>query len=224
MASDSLFKRLGRAARPFYPEDDPAHDWNHICRVFAYAHRIHAAEGGDLCVIATAVFFHDCVNLPKNHPSSNDSPRLSAEAATKELLLIDDFPRDKIPLVATCIREHSYSGGIVPTALESKIVQDADRLESTGLISLARTFASSGVMGKPLFNWRDPLCEQRDPAPKSYALDLAFSRLLKVSETLNTDTAKLLAIDNDRRLQEFIALFKEEVALFPTTETFPDIG
>ena len=112
-----------------------------------YAHKIYEEEGGDLSVVTAAILFHDCINIPKEDPNAKQAAHLSAIEAEKELLKIKDFPKEKIPLVKICINEHSFSKGITPTILESKIVQDADRLESTGIISLMRTFASSGTMG-----------------------------------------------------------------------------
>jgi len=214
-----LFESLLAKAKPYYPSEDPSHDWNHICRVFAYAHKLHAAEGGDLDIIAAGVLFHDCVNLPKNHPESHKSADMSAKVAQVELAKISDFPQEKIPAVMDAINEHSFSKALKPTTLESAIVQDSDRLESTGIIALMRTFASCGSMGRPIFNWQDPFCENRQPDPKNYGFDLIYSRLLEVSKYLNTDSAKEIAKDSDQRIREFINLFEEDVQHFPTTTT-----
>ena len=214
-----LFNELLNAAKPYYPESDPSHDWNHICRVFTYAHKLQAAEGGDLDIITAGALFHDCVNLPKNHPQSSKSAELSALTAQGELMAISGFPQDKIPDVMKAISEHSFSKGLKPSSLESAIVQDADRLESTGVIALMRTFASCGNMGRAMFNWQDPFCETREPDPKNFGFDLIYSRLLQVSKHLNTNTAKEIAKDSDKRVSEFAKLFKEEIEIFPTNST-----
>jgi uncharacterized protein len=209
------FKALLVAGQPFYPPSDPSHDWNHVCRVFAYAEALREKEGGDHDVIAAAVIFHDCVNYPKNDPRRNLSAGHSAKAAG-EVLRNLDFPREKIPLVQTCIAEHSFSAGITPQCIESKIVQDADRLESTGIVSLMRTFASCGTMGRELFNWQDPFCESHKPDSSKWGLDLAYARLLKVTDTLNTPTARVIGQAHRRRIEQFLGLLKEELRPFPT--------
>ena len=217
-----LFAKLCAAAKPYYPPNDPSHDWNHICRVFSYAHRIHSKEGGDFDVIAAAVLFHDCINIPKLCPEARDAARLSAKTARLELEALGEFDRDKIALVEICVMEHPFSGGITPTVMESKIVQDADRLESTGIIALMRTFVTSGAIGRPIFYWKDPLCKNREPEPANYGLDLAFSRLLKISGLLNTDTARTIAAESDHRTNQFLSLFEQEIQKFPTSADYWD--
>lgn len=216
-----LFDNIIGQAKPFYPDSDPAHDWGHICRVFAYAHKIWKSEGGDLDIITAGVFFHDCVNLPKNHPQSKEGSALSAKRASGILSSLPGFPQHKIPGVATGVLEHSFSKGLKPTTLESKIIQDADRLESTGIIALMRIFTTCGTLGRPIFNWQDPFCEEREPETK-YGLDLVYSRILKVSSMLNTETAKAIARDSDERTRQFLALLKSEMDVFPTEESHWD--
>jgi len=212
-----LFDEILTAAKPFYPDSDPAHDWGHICRVFAYAHKIWRQEGGDLDIITAGVFFHDCVNLPKNHPQSSESATMSAERAVEVLSGIPAFPQHKIPEVAVGVTEHSFSKGLRPSTLESKIIQDADRLESTGIIALMRIFTVCGKLGRPIFNWQDPFCDEREPDSR-YGLDLVYSRILKISSMLNTETARAIARESDERTRQFMALLKSEAAMFPTEE------
>jgi uncharacterized protein len=216
MEEELLYKKLLPAAEAYYRAEDPSHDWEHICRVFAYAHYIWEREGGDFEIISAGALFHDCVNLPKNDPRSSQSADLSAEEAGKVLSNIPEFPQSKVEAVKTCIREHSLSKGLRATTLESMIVQDADRLESTGIISLMRTFSSCGIMGGPFFDWKDPLCERHIPDGKKFGVDLIFSRLLKVSGTMNTKTARTLGTQSDERIRKFVGLLKEELTKFPT--------
>lgn len=212
-----LLYKLLELAEPYYPSKDPSHDYGHICRVFAYAHHLWIQEGGDFDIIAAGAIFHDCLNYPKKDPRSPLSAEHSAQEAEKILKGIPKFPRAKIGRVTTCILEHSFSKGIKPKSLESMIVQDADRLESTGIIALMRTFGSCGAMGRTFFNWQDPFCESdRLPDAKRFGLDLVYSRLLKVSSTMNTKSAKKLAKESDTRIKDFLSLLKEETKFFPT--------
>jgi len=94
------------------------------------------------------------------------------------------YNKEKIPEVEKAIKEHSFNRGVSPESLESKIVQDADRLEATGAIAVMRTFCSAGQMRREFYDLQDPFCEQRKPG--RYALDLFFERLLQeIKDNLN---------------------------------------
>ena len=85
----------------------------------------------------------------------------SAREAEKILKFIKEYPAEKIEKVMIAIKECSFSKGFIPEFLESKILQDADKLESTGVISIMRTFSSSGQMKRLFYNPKDPFCEER---------------------------------------------------------------
>lgn len=108
----------------------------------------------------------------------------------KTLASIPKYPQEKIPPVQDAVAKCSFTKGIMPDLLESKILQDADGLESTGAISIMCTFASTGKMQRKFFHPTDPFSEHRQPEPKQSALDLFFFRLLKVKDRMHTATAK----------------------------------
>ena len=189
--------------------NDPSHDIGHTLRVLRLAERIAAAEGGDLDVLVPAALFHDIIVYAKDDPRSKQEANESAEVARTVLAAIPDYPAGKINAVVTAIRQCSYSKGIIAESLEGRILQDADRLEATGAISVMRTFASSGRMGRGFFDPDDPFCERREPQPFSYALDLFYARLLKVEAGMRTATARAMA----QRRTAFLRTFLEELRL-----------
>ena len=105
--------------------------------------------------------------------------------------------------------ECSYSKGTFPGSLESKILQDADRLEATGAIAIMRTFSSGGQMERPFYNPKDPFREESDPTGVNFSLDLFFKRLYLVSEGMHTKTARTIAM----RRHEFLKQFEAELRL-----------
>jgi uncharacterized protein len=147
---------------------------------------------------------------PKNSPKSKQSAEDSAVYA-RQILQEMDYDRSKINAVEEAIREHSYCNGIRPKSLESKIVQDADKLECTGAIAIMRTFCSTGQMKRPLYNPTDPFCDSREPETKSYALDLFYKMLLNVRDKMNTGTAKRLAEKRTQFLYLFLEQLREEL-------------
>ena len=187
-----LKNQLIKIAKEKIPNIDVSHDFEHALRVLLNAERIAKEEGGDFDIIVPVALFHDLIVYPKNHPDKYKSQEESAEAAEKILKTFDNFPKNKIEKVKICILECSFSKGIVPNLLESKILQDADGLEATGAISIMRTYSSTGQMKRPFYDSDDPFCEKREPNASEFALDLFYERLLKVTERMHTKTAKKL--------------------------------
>jgi len=135
-----------------------------------------------------AALLHDAVSYAKDDPRSSQSSDESAELVAEILSHISDYPQDKIPAVAYAIKQCSYSKNLPHDTHESKILQDADFLESVGAISLMRTFCSGGQMKRKFFHPSDPRCENRETNPHGQSFDLIYHRLLKVRERMLTQT------------------------------------
>lgn len=209
---DSFMKdRLIRIAKANFQAGDPSHDIYHSLRVLKNAEYIVSKEAGDLDIIVPSALFHDIICYPKNSEKSKFSSSESADFAAKVLSEMDNYPNGKIPKVHTSIKECSFSKQIVRESLESKILQDADRLEATGAISIMRTFASAGLMKSMLYNYEDPFCNDREPDSLVYALDLFRTRLLKVKDTMHTQTARIMAEERTKILREFLISLEEEL-------------
>ena len=206
-----LKNQLIKIAEEKIPDTDVSHDLEHALRVLSNAERIAEEEDGDFDIIVPAALFHDLIVYPKNHPNKHKSQEESAKAAEKILNSFGNFPKDKIKKVKTCISECSFSKGITPELLESKILQDADGLEATGAISIMRTYSSTGQMKRPFYNVNDPFCENRKPDASRFALDLFYKRLLKVTERMHTKTAKEIAKRRTDFLMDFLREFKLEL-------------
>ncbi|WP_312081399.1 phosphohydrolase, partial [Pantoea septica] len=161
--------------------DDKAHDIAHLRRVWMSAQRIMAGSDASPLVVLTACYFHDVVNLPKNHPERHLASTYAAEE-TARILTQDfpDFPDALIPAVAHAVKAHSFSAAIAPETLEAKIVQDADRLESLGAIGLARVFYTAGALNRPLFDNEDPLGKMRELNDVNWTLDHFQKKLLRL--------------------------------------------
>lgn len=190
----SLLPRLARleAKARDAAAADPAHDFAHVERVVANARRIAAAEGADETVAIPAALLHELFSYPKGHPLSPRSGEVCAERAAAALAEVG-WPAPAIPRIAHAIRVHPFSLGIVPDDLESRTLQDADRLDSLGAIGIARLFATCAAMGRPLYAPEDPFCRTREPDDKAYGLDHVYRKLLRIPAVLHTATARALA-------------------------------
>ncbi len=190
---------------------DPAHDFEHTKRVLNMAIKIgENTEGADLEVLIPAALFHDAIVFRKDDPKNKQATELSAEIARSVLAKLQNFPYLKIKLVEVCIRECSFSKGIPASTLESKILQDADRLEATGAIAILRTFSSGGQMERPFYNPEDPFRENSKPNTE-YGLDLFPRRLFLVSSSMNTEIAKNIAARRHKFLVSFVDELRTEL-------------
>lgn len=189
-----------------WQKEDKAHDIAHLRRVWQTAQRIMQGTDADPLVILAGCYFHDIVNLPKNHPERHLASAMAA-AETRIILQRDfaDFPADKIPATLHVVHAHSYSAGVNPETPEAKIVQDADRLESLGAIGLARVFYISGALGQSLFDSNDPLGQNRPLNDGEWALDHFQQKLLKLPRTMQTAEGRRLAEFNAEFLVTYMA-------------------
>ena len=191
-------------------ENDAAHDFEHIMRVFKNAKIIARKEKGNMRMITAAVLLHDIIAYPKSDPRSKNSSLESAEES-KKILKKYDFTQDKIKIISDAIRDHSFSRRVVPQTLEGKILQDADRLDALGSIGIARTFAVGGAENRPFYNKDDPFCKKRSPDDKSWTLDHFYKKLLLLEKIMNTKTGKMLARKRIIIMKKFLDELKKEI-------------
>ncbi|MFA5831745.1 MAG: HD domain-containing protein [Candidatus Paceibacterota bacterium] len=206
----SLQKTLFSIASEMQTKGDPSHDFSHIERVLYLAIDIGKKVNADLDIVIPAALFHDIIVYKKDSRKSKNEANESADAAEKILRDIPEYPADKIEAVKTCIKQCSFSKGITPHLLEAKVLQDADRLEATGAISIMRTFASCGQMNRPFYDKKDPLCRKGAVHFRS-GVDLFYNRLLVVERAMHTKYAKKLAKRRTKFLEKFLSQFENEL-------------
>ena len=178
--------------KPFYTPEDPAHDWPHIGRVISTAKKLAAGENVDLPCLLAAIYCHDIVNLPKNHPDRSNASVLAAEKAGP-LLELAGFNSGEIKKIQQFVIEHSFSKGLKPTSLEAAIVQDSDRLDTLGAIGVLRCASVNTQMKSAFYEPFDPLAEARELDDKKYMVDHYFVKIFKLPELMNTAKGKMEA-------------------------------
>jgi len=170
----------------------PAHDFEHVQRVYRNAEIISKKEeGADLDIVLAAALLHDLVVYPKGSRRTNHSADESADLAKKILSEYKYYPVEKIEKVVYAIRTHSYSKQLIPSTLEGKILQDADRLDAIGAIGIARTFSVGGSENRSLYDPKDPFCESdRELDDTRWTLDHIKKKLLILKNSMHTKEAK----------------------------------
>ena len=126
-------------------DNDPAHNMEHVMRVYNLAIKLAQNEMVDLDVIKIAVLLHDMGGAKerKDHSGKTDHAVESAKLA-KPFLEKIGLAKNKIAHILNCIVSHRYRSEQKPKTLEAKIVFDADKLETVGAIGIARAFVWVG--------------------------------------------------------------------------------
>ena len=188
-------------------DNDSAHDFEHIMRVYKNAQKMCKKEKADEKLVLSAALLHDIVSYPKSDKRSKMSAIESAKKS-KRILKKYDFSEEEIIIVSDAIRDHSFSQNKIPSTIEGKILQDADRL---GAIGLARVFATGGSLKRPFYNIDDPFCKTRKPDDKTWTVDHFYQKLLKLESLMNTKSGKMEAKKRTRVLKDFLKQLKLEI-------------
>lgn len=192
---------------------DPAHDIWHLRRVWHLCQRIAAETrpAPDLDLLQAAAALHDLVNLPKDHPERHLASRRSADLA-RTFLQTQNWPQPRIDATAHAIEAHSFSAAITPHSDEARILQDADRIDALGAIGIARCFAVSGQLGRPLFDGADPLAERRAIDDSRFAVDHFETKLFRIAENLHMAAARAIADQRVQFMRSFLAQLASETS------------
>jgi uncharacterized protein len=191
-------------------ENDSAHDFEHIMRVYKNAKKLCKQEKVNEKLVLCAVLLHDIVSYPKSDKRSKNS---SIDSAKKAIIILKryGFTENEITIISDAIREHSFSQKKTPKTIEGKILQDADRLDALGAIGIARVFATGGSLKRPFYNIDDPFCKKRNVDDKTWTLDHFFQKLLKLEFLMNTKSGKIEAKKRTRILKEYLKQLKNEI-------------
>ena len=207
-------EQIIRTVQLLLHNQSPAHDFQHVLRVYKNAEMISKQEKGsvDLDVVLAAALLHDLVVYPKGSIKTINSADDSAEIAKKILLEYKNYPREKIEKVADAIRTHSYSKKLVPRSLEGKILQDADRLDAIGAIGIARTFSVGGSENRSLYNPTDPFYKsERQLDDTQWTLDHIKKKLMILKNSMHTKTAKKIAEERTEFMELFLNQLRSEI-------------
>ena len=207
-AKKDLIDLAAAYVRAKFENEYSGHDWFHTLRVFKTATRIAEAEGADLVTVQLAALLHDV-----------DDRKLSPETyANKEnarrFLTENNVEKAKIDEICRIIGEIAFSEGRVPSTIEGKCVQDADRLDAIGAIGIARAFAYGGnhnrLMYHPDVKPNLNMSKEEYVNSKSTTVNHFYEKLFKLTDMMNTETAKAIAMEREEFMRGFLEEFMDE--------------
>lgn len=132
--------------------DDSAHDKDHIYRVLYAAMDIASSEiNVDYDVLICACLLHDIGRREQNENPALCHAAVGAEK-TVAFLASAGFAPDYAQRVGNCIRAHRFRSDFTASSIEAKILFDADKIDVTGTIGIARTILYNGQIADPLYS------------------------------------------------------------------------
>jgi uncharacterized protein len=130
---------------------DGAHDEQHIYRVLHYAAELAQDYKVDIDVLIASALLHDIGRNAQFKNPQADHAIVGSKMAYAYLTSIG-WSAVKADIVRKCVRTHRYRKNSEPESIEAKILFDADKLDATGTIGVARTLAYKGIVAEPLYS------------------------------------------------------------------------
>ena len=132
--------------------EDSAHDAQHIYRVLYNALEIAKEEDGvDVDVLITACLLHDIGRKEQFENPALCHAMVGGEKAYA-FLTENGFDEGFSQKVRHCIQTHRFRKSLQPESIEAKILFDADKLDATGAMGIARTLMYKGNVTEPIYN------------------------------------------------------------------------
>ncbi|NLR89765.1 HD domain-containing protein [Flammeovirga agarivorans] len=188
------------------------HDWHHIYRVWKSAENIAKTEDCDPYIVSLAALLHDIADH-----KFYDGDLLEGSRQATKLLTDLGADEDTISKVADIVKRVSFKGAKVKDempSIEGKVVQDADRLDAIGAIGIARAFAYGGSKHRLLYDPEEnyEMHDTFDAYHKNESSTIAhfYEKLLLLKDRMHTNTAKQVAEQRHRVMEDFLQQFYGE--------------
>ena len=131
--------------------NDSAHDREHVYRVLYGAMDIAKSESGvDLDILTAACLLHDIGRAEQFADPKLCHAEVGSEKAYRFLLKLG-WSEERAKRVRDCVKTHRFRSDCPPESIEAKILFDADKLDVSGAIGIARTLFYRGQVGEPLY-------------------------------------------------------------------------
>jgi uncharacterized protein len=201
-------------ARTWYASADAVHDFEHVMRVYRMAERLAEAEGADLEIVRAAALLHDAEGAAPGEGSARESHHHASAEFAAAVLSSEGWEAERIAAVQHCIRAHRFRDrSEPPDTIEAKVLFDADKLDVLGAVGVARVIAYAALDGKPFYfppSGQFLSTGREIPGePHSSYHELLF-KLRKVRERMFTGTARLIAAERLRYLDEYFERLIDE--------------
>jgi uncharacterized protein len=209
MHKNEIIRKTESFIKALLEGEGSGHDWWHIHRVRNNAMNIAQAYESNEFVVQMAALLHDIADHKLHGGDEEIGPRKA-----KEWMLEQQVDSEEMLHILKIMREVSFSKGKIPSTLEGKVVQDADRLDAIGAIGIARTFAYGGFKKREIYNPNIPPVNydsledyKKNTNP---TLNHFYEKLLLLKDMMNTEEAKKIALKRHEFMEHYLEQFYNE--------------
>lgn len=191
---------------------DSAHDREHIFRVLYTALDIAESEpSAELEILTAACLLHDI-----GRPAQFADPTLChAEVGSGmayDFLIGIGWTEERAAHVRDCVYTHRFRSGCPPRSIEAKILFDADKIDVSGAMGMARSLMYSGAVGRTLYslNADGTVNDDADADEPSFFREYHF-KLKNIYGKFFTERGKEIALGRRRAAEDFYNALLSEV-------------
>jgi uncharacterized protein len=205
-------------ARSYFGDVSPCHDFQHVRRVVATAKRLAETtearnrDGGvtvDSDVLVAAAWLHDVGRAREDRGEIDDHAEWGASESRTVLRDLGEDDSAFLDAVAHCVRTHRFSTDVEPETLEAQLLSDADNLDATGAVGIARVFAYAGEHDNVLYDPDLPPGADDTPAGET-SFNHFHAKILTLEDRMYTDAGRALASDRQAFVEDYLERFERE--------------
>ena len=191
--------------------DHSGHNFSHIERVVKNAEMLIKHEGGNRKIIITACYLHDIIDTKLFTDIEKQKEKII------NVLVESSYLPTEIEEVIEIIESVSFSKGNINDVdnLNLEIVRDADRLDALGAIGIIRTIEYGASKKREFYteeNLNRSLNEVKFNKSTETTLSHFYDKLLKLKDYMHTYTAKKIANERSKFIEEFLSEFYKEIS------------
>ena len=166
----------------------------------------------DKTIVTLGALLHDIADSKFHGGDETVVPKKA-----REFLSSENISEEIIEHVIKIIENISFKGGNLAQKFHSKeldVVQDADRLDASGAIGIARTFNYGGFKNRKLY---DPEIQPNLNMTRSEykgsdapTINHFYEKLLLLKDKMNTETGRKIAEERHEFMETFLQQFYAE--------------
>lgn len=201
-------EKIKQYVKDLLAKEYSGHDYYHCIRVYNNAMLICKDMDCDKQLVSVASLLHDVDDAKLFDSKDYDN--------AKKILNDLNYEKDFIEKVINIIKDVSFKGkdSVIPSSLEGKIVQDADRLDAIGAIGIARTFAYGGNHNRLIY---DPSIKpnlnmdyNQYKNANNPTINHFYEKLLLLKDMMNLEKSKEIATHRHKFMEEYLKEFYDE--------------
>ena len=192
--------------------EDASHDREHVYRVLYTAMDIAETEPEvDMDVLIAACLLHDIGRKEQFADPKLCHAQVGGEKAYA-FLMANGFSTTFAEHVRACIQTHRFRTDRPPVSIEAKILFDADKIDVTGAIGIARTLIYVGQVGETLYYAEDGTVYNGENDPEHTFFKEYHYKLKKIYSGFFTQRGREIAAERKKAAEDFYDSLYREVS------------